>query len=167
MHVFGSYNIGNELERDERMEPFLIQSNYTDPTTKQMLQSLINKKLKYNKYKVAHFLLFSTTMLFGFFTFYLFYKTISKLSYSVYDAFSAVLNTDYFLYLLFIVFALFGGVKIIYEKKEKLEIEFHNLRCEIIDKSKDLWKEENWKQRHTIFEQMKAKYDINLYHESK
>ncbi|MFK4997736.1 DUF2663 family protein [Bacillus sp. N9] len=45
--------------------------------------------------------------------------------------------------------------------------EFHNLRCEIIDKSKDLWKEERWRSRHTIYAHLKKQYDINLYHESK
>jgi hypothetical protein len=54
------------------------------------------------------------------------------------------------------------------EKKEKAEKEFHALRCEIIDKSKDLWKkEESWTSRHLVFEMMKKTFDINLYHENK
>ncbi|MGW9606608.1 DUF2663 family protein, partial [Heyndrickxia sporothermodurans] len=39
--------------------------------------------------------------------------------------------------------------------------------CEIIDRSKDLWKNEAWKSRNVVFEMMKEKYNINLYHESK
>nr|WP_193750923.1 DUF2663 family protein [Bacillus coahuilensis] len=41
------------------------------------------------------------------------------------------------------------------------------MRKEIVDRSKDLWKEQRWNDRHIVFEHMKKNYDINLYHESK
>lgn len=149
------------------MEPFLLKMDHTDQTTKHILQSLINKKLKYNRYKNAYFILFSSSLLFSLFAFFMMYRETSHISYTVFDAFSTILNKDIFLYLLFIAFVLLGSVKIVHEKKEKLEKEFHDLRCEIIDKSKDLWKNDNWHKRHIVFEYMKKKYDINLYHESK
>lgn len=151
------------------MESFLINlDGHTDQTTKQMLQHLIEKKLKYNRYKNIHFIVFSTAILYGFFIFYFIYKTgIEPYSYSMLDAFSVLIEKSHFLMLIVIAFVLFGSVKIIFEKKEKSEKEFHALRCEIIEKSKDLWKGESWKERHKIFEQMKKNYDINLYHESK
>ncbi|MBS4176481.1 DUF2663 family protein [Lederbergia citrea] len=151
------------------MEPFLVKlGDHTDQTTKQMLQNLIVKKVKYTRYKRAHFLIMFTAFLFAFIVFYFIYKTaIEPNSYSLLDLFSVFVREGNFFVLTFIAFFLFGSVKIIFEKKEKAEKEYHALRCEIIEKSKDLWKGENWKQRHKVFEQMKKKYDINLYHQSK
>ncbi|MBS4217282.1 DUF2663 family protein [Bacillus sp. FJAT-49711] len=151
------------------MEAFLVDlGDHTDQTTKQMLQNLIDKRIKYNRYKNIHFLLLSIAFLFGFFVFSLFYKaTIETSTNSVLDTFFILVKKNHFLTLFFIAFTLFGSVKVIFEKKEKTEKEYHALRCEIIDKSKDLWKGDKWNQRHRVFEQMKKKYDINLYHQSK
>lgn len=54
------------------------------------------------------------------------------------------------------------------KKEEKSETDFHKLRCEIIQKSTDLWPQpDKWKARESVFHMMKHKYDINLYFESK
>ncbi|ODA15177.1 MULTISPECIES: YpbF family protein [Geobacillus] len=51
-------------------------------------------------------------------------------------------------------------------KSEKAEDDFHALRCEIIQKSIDLWQDqEQWNGRHRLFEWMKREYGINLYYE--
>ena len=57
---------------------------------------------------------------------------------------------------------------ILKKKMDKAEKEFHALRCEIVDRSKDFWKrEEVWRERHKIFNVLKENYGINLYHENK
>jgi hypothetical protein len=82
--------------------------------------------------------------------------------------FSAFLAQTYNLYALIFIFGLYGLMNLLKEKKDKAEKEYHALRCEIIDKSKDLWKQEDaWRNRHLVFEMMKKNYDINLYHENK
>lgn len=151
------------------MEPFLLKlGDQTDRTTKQMLQQLIYKRLKYNRYKKTHFFVFTTAFLYGFLIFYFIYKTsIQPFHYSLLDTFSVFFQKSHTFILTFIGIVLFGAIKIIFEKKEKAEKEYHDLRCEIIEKSKDLWKGENWDQRHIVFEQMKKIYNINLYHKSK
>ncbi len=58
-------------------------------------------------------------------------------------------------------------MKVLYTKREKAEKEYHALRSEIIDRSKDLWKEDSWKKRNEVYELMKKEWDINLYHVSK
>lgn len=59
-------------------------------------------------------------------------------------------------------------MNVIRQKVDKLEEEFHALRCEIIDKSTDLWNtDEAWRNRHLVFRMMKEQYGINLYHENK
>jgi len=157
------------MSEGEKMEPFLVElGDHTDQTTKQMLQNLIDKRIKYNRYKNIHFLLLTTAFVFGFFVFYFFYNTtIESSSSNILDMFSLFIKKNHFLTLFFIAFTLFGSVKVIFEKKEKSEKEYHALRCEIIEKSKNLWKGDKWNQRHRVFEQMKKKYDINLYHQSK
>ncbi len=77
---------------------------------------------------------------------------------------------DHFSHFLFLAAAigLYGYMVLIKKKLDKAEKEFQLLRCEIINKSKQLWeKEEEWKNRHKVFEMMKKNYDINLYHENK
>jgi adenylate kinase len=81
---------------------------------------------------------------------------------------SAVLNDTAAVYLLAFTIVGFGAMNLLKQQKEKKEKEYQELRCEIVDRSKDLWKkEEEWKNRHIVFEIMKKQYDINLYHEKK
>ena len=82
--------------------------------------------------------------------------------------FSSFVGQETNLYFLVAAGGLFGLMNLLKAKREKAEKEFHALRCEIIDKSKDLWKKEDeWKNRHLVYETMKKHYDINLYHENK
>lgn len=151
------------------MELFLHHlDDHTDMATKQMLQQLINKKRKFNRYKFTHFLLLSAAALYSLVVFYVVYHLIDQLYLSsVFDLFTFIISKNHLLFVMFIAACLFGSVKIFFERKEKAEKEFHDLRCEIIEKSKDLWKDESWTNRHRVFELLKEKYDINLYHESK
>ena len=81
---------------------------------------------------------------------------------------SASLNDVVAMFLIGISIIGFGAMNLLKQEKEKKEKEYQELRCEIVDRSKDLWKkEEEWKNRHIVFELMKKKYDINLYHEKK
>ncbi|WP_062104783.1 DUF2663 family protein [Bacillus niameyensis] len=151
------------------MEPFLVAfGEDMDQTTKQVLQNLINRKLKYNRYKNMHFTFLTIAILFCFLSFYFIYKTaIEPYNYSVLDMVSVFTGKSYFLLLIFIGFTLLGSVKIFFEKKEKSEKEYNDLRCEVIDKCGDLLPGNLWNERHKIFEYMKKKYNINLYHQSK
>lgn len=151
------------------MESFLLEEgDKMDPTTKRVLQNLIDRKLKLNRYKQLHFILFSTAILFSTILFYSVYNMV-VLPYqsSIFDLITFILQQNHFIFLLLLAFSLFGAVKIVFEKKAKSEKDYHALRCEVIDKSGDLWKGEQWEKRHKIYEQMKKKYDINLYHQSK
>ncbi|CAM3965909.1 DUF2663 family protein [Lederbergia lenta] len=151
------------------MDSFLLMMDeHTDVVTKQMLQSLINKRVKHTRYKTIHFTLLIIAMLYGFIALYVLYSQIIKpYSYTLLDIFSVFLANEFILFFLFCGFLLFGSVKIYFDKKEKAEKEFHELRCEIIDKSKDLWKNDSWGERHKVYKYLKSTYDINLYHESK
>lgn len=113
-------------------------------------------------------MLIYATAIYGLFVLYLLYsQLIQPYTHSILDVFSNFLANSYLLYVLLCGFLLIGSVKISLEKKEKAEKEFHDLRCEIIEKSKDLWKSDGWGQRHKIFSYLKSTYDINLYHVSK
>jgi hypothetical protein len=151
------------------MESSIIKlSDKTDKATKQMLQNVVVRKRKFDRYKNYHFLLVWISVFYSFTSLYLMYKTILQpFSYSFYQVFSLMVNDGKYMFFLFLAIFLFGATKVFYDKKEKYEKEYHDLRCEIIDRSKDLWKNDAWNSRHQIFEMMKEQYDINLYHESK
>ncbi|WP_066047514.1 YpbF family protein [Robertmurraya korlensis] len=147
----------------------LLLDDRTDQATKQMLQKVVDKKRKFDKLKLRHLLVMWTTIFLCFIYFYFLYKLIlAPYSYSFAAMFSVFVDHSANLYILVIVVGLYGFMNLLKEKREKAEKEYHALRCEIIDKSKDLWKkEEEWKNRHKVFEMMKKNFDINLYHESK
>ncbi|RIW28004.1 DUF2663 family protein [Bacillus salacetis] len=141
---------------------------WTDQATKQMLQNVIERKTKWDKFKRIHAIMLWSSVFLAFCLIYYFYnRIIGPYSYSFEAVFSVVFSKESHLYAFLVIFGMFGAVKVLYEKKEKAEKEYQALRSEIIDRSKDLWKEESWKKRHQVYELLKKQWDINLYHVSK
>lgn len=149
--------------------PIMMLDEHTDYATKQMLQKVVDKKRKFEKYKFRHNITIWLTITTTFIYFlYLYYAIILPYSYSFSAMFSAFVDQIKNLYMLILTIGLFGLMNLLRQKREKAEKEFHDLRREIVDKSKDLWKrEEAWKNRHHVYEMMKNNYDINLFYESK
>lgn len=141
----------------------------TDQVTKKMLQKVVERKRKYDILHFRHLVVMWTTIFSAFLFFFYIYKTIAiPYSHSFAVMFSQFVENIKNLYSLIFIGGLFGFMNVLREKRDKAEKEFHALRCEIIDKSTDLWnKEDQWKNRHIVFEMMKKEYDINLYHENK
>ncbi|HAQ08241.1 MAG TPA: DUF2663 domain-containing protein [Bacillus bacterium] len=152
------------------MEPEIMKlDDKTDPATKKMLQNVIDRKRKFDRYKSRHLLsVWVTIGLISIYFYYLYLNVIKPYSYSFAKIFSVYVQNSANLYFLIVTVGVYGLMILLREKREKAEKEYHALRCEIVDRSKDLWKkEEEWKNRHVVFEMMKKIYDINLYHENK
>ena len=152
------------------MESSIIRlDERTDQATRRMLQKVVERKRKYDRLESRHLIVMWSTILISFFYFiYLYYYLFQPYSYSFSAIFSSYVNQTSNLYLLIFIIGLYGYMNLIRGKRDKAEKEFHALRCEIIDKSKDLWKKEDaWKNRHIVFEMMKENFDINLFHENK
>jgi hypothetical protein len=149
--------------------PIIMLDERTDQATRKMLQKVVERKQKYDQLHYWHLVLMWSSIFISFSYFlYLYYSIFTPYSYSFAAMFSVYVNHSYHLFMLMCVIGLFGMMNVFRQKRDKAEKEFHALRCEIIDKSKDLWKqEEQWKNRHIVFEMMKKNYDINLYHENK
>ncbi len=146
----------------------ILLSEDTDQATKQMLQHLIERKRKLNYYQRTHKLFLLISIIYTLCVFYFMNRfIIVPYSYSLYELFTLLVNNTKYLYIILLSVGFFGVSNILFNKKEKYEKEYHDLRCEIIDRSKDLWKGDAWKNRHKVFQMMKKNYDINLYHESK
>jgi hypothetical protein len=142
--------------------------DWTDLATKQMLQNVIERKQKWDKFKQLHLIIMWSSVIFAFcFLYYFYNRIIGPYSYSFEAVFSAFFSKEIHMYVFLFIFGMFGAVKVLYDKKEKAEKEYHALRGEIIDRSKDLWKEDSWKKRHQVYELLKKEWDINLYHVSK
>ncbi|WP_428908962.1 YpbF family protein [Niallia sp. Krafla_26] len=149
--------------------PIMMLDEKTDQATRKMLQKVVERKRKFDKLTFWHLIIMWSAILvsFGYFL-YLYYNIFQPYSYSFATVFSVYIQDSKHLYMLMVVIGLFGLMNVYRQKRDKAEKEFHLLRCEIIDKSKDLWsKEDEWKNRHIVFEMMKKNYDINLYHENK
>lgn len=141
----------------------------TDPATKRMLQKVVERKQKYDKLHFRHLVVMWLTIFSAFLYVYYFYqKIIIPYSHSFTVMFSQFTGDSKNLYGAIIIGGLYGFMNVLREKRDKAEKEFHALRCEIIDKSTDLWcKDDQWQNRHLVFEMMKREYDINLFHENK
>jgi hypothetical protein len=141
----------------------------TDQATRQMLQKVIEKKRKYERLKNKHIFSIWTSMIMAVLLFgYVYYYIVVPYSSSFFTMFSMFVDRFSHFVFLSASIGMYGYMLMIKKKMDKAEKEYHGLRCEIIDKSKDLWKkEQEWKNRHKVFEMMKSNYDINLYHESK
>lgn len=142
--------------------------DWTDETTKQMLQNVVKRKRKFDKYEKLHLrVMWLTVAAFVTYAIFIYMNIFIPFSYSASAFFSAFVTTSMNVYFLVIIFGLFGYMNVLKKKTDKYEKEYHALRCEIIDKSSDLWQGEGWEKRHFVFEMMKKIYDINLYHENK
>jgi hypothetical protein len=151
------------------MDSPILLLEHTDEATKQMLDNVRKRKQKFDDAKKWHYFSIYSTLSFAFLFFSYFYLTVAKIySYSFFAMFSAAVNDSVNVLLFFVTLSLFGAMNLLKQQKDKKEKEYQELRCEIVDRSKDLWKKEDqWGNRHIIFEMMKNKYDINLYHEKK
>jgi hypothetical protein len=141
----------------------------TDEATKQTLENVRKRKAKFDKFNRYHKQsIWGTIILASLFLIYLYNTVVSVYSYSFAAMFSGFVNDSNNLTFLVCCVGMYGGMNLLKEKKDKAEKEYQDLRCEIVDRSKDFWKkEEEWKNRHIVFETMKKHYDINLYHEKK
>ena len=149
--------------------PILLFDDKMDKATKKILENVIKRKKKFDKYKQRHTLAIWGTFIPAFIYINYLYFTIAKVySYSFAAMFSAFVKDSNNLIFLFITIGMYGWMNLLKEKMDKAEKEFHELRCEIVDRSKDLWgTEEEWKNRHVVFELLKKNFDINLYHQKK
>ncbi|GHH98153.1 YpbF family protein [Neobacillus kokaensis] len=141
----------------------------TDPATKQMLENLRKRKVKFDVAEKRHFISVYGTLGLAFLFFCYFYFNIANhYSYSFFAMFSASLKDSMNMFLLAVTLISYGMMNVLRQQKDKKEKEYQELRCEIVNRSTDLWKgEKEWKNRHLIFELMKKQYDINLFHEKK
>ncbi|XJZ26075.1 YpbF family protein [Bacillota bacterium Lsc_1132] len=147
----------------------LLLDEKTDKATRKILENVIKRKKKFEIYKRRHTLAIWGTLIPAFIYVNYLYFTIAKTySYSFAAMFSAFVNNSNNLIFLVITIGMYGLMNLLKEKMDKAEKEFHELRCEIIERSRDLWStEDEWKNRHVVFEMMKKNFDINLYHQKK
>ncbi|RAP09198.1 YpbF family protein [Bacillus velezensis] len=142
---------------------------FADGPTKQMLQALVKRKLKYENYAAqCRRWQWASLVCFSLMCILLMFKSFNAPQASPQLILQEVLGHT--VYLCWIMASAFAYCTSYYFKKkeEKAEGEFHKLRCEIIQKSTDLWPQpEKWRARESVFHLMKHRYDINLYFESK
>jgi positive regulator of sigma E activity len=152
---------------DLAVSKVFLEYLHIDEVTKQMLFGVIEKKQKWERLKKNVISLQVGTLVgfAAFFVYVLFYLIFPS---DTLTAFIKVfLEKTVHLYILLWLFTSYWAILYYKRKCDKAEEEFHSLRCEIIQKSADLWKEEQqWKERHKLFEIMKKEYDINLYYEN-
>lgn len=141
----------------------------TDEATKQMLENVRKRKKKFDNVKKLHNYFIMATLLTSFiFLHYFYFHIAQQNAYSFFAMFSASVNDLTNVFLLGLTIGMYGTMNVLKQQREKKEKEYHDLRGEIVDRSKDLWKKEGyWENRHHAFEMMKKNYDINLYHHKK
>ena len=152
------------------MEAYMADiDEHTDEATKIMLSNVVKRKSKFDYYKSRHFLFIYLTLgITAILGLYAYKKIISPYSYSFTVMYNQFFANSFIIFGILLLAFLYGGMLYYKKKMDKAEKEYHALRCEIVDRSKDLWKNEiAWKNRHLLFNKFKELYDINLFHENK
>jgi hypothetical protein len=142
---------------------------HTDEATKIMLVNVVKRKRKFDHYKSRHFLfIYFTLGLIAILGVYIYKKIIVLYAHSFTAMYLHFFENKLIIFCFLVLAFTYGGMLHYKKKMDKAEKEFHALRCEIVDRSKDLWKNETaWKNRHLLFNKLKEQYDINLFHENK
>lgn len=151
------------------MEKPIERLMYTDIPTKKMLQELVERKRKYDQVQRQGLLWKWLTIILSFvFLLYLYRWFYLPFNGRIDTILISFFDQSFHLFFLIIIGSCYGAILYYKKKEEKKEKEYHELRCEIIDKSPDLWSNDQaWREREKVFEMMKRVYDINLYFESK
>ncbi|MGM7685155.1 YpbF family protein [Cytobacillus sp. Hm23] len=141
----------------------------TDQVTKQLLQHLVDRKRKFEfmkqRVKVLQYTLLFLCIIFFL---YILFFIVQPFYYSTSKIMSIFLGDEIHLFVLLTIFSVYGTILYYKKKVDKTEKEFHDLRCEVIRKSIELWPQPiKWHERERVFDLMQTEYDINLYHESK
>ncbi|MDF2556454.1 MAG: hypothetical protein K0R71_282 [Bacillales bacterium] len=152
-----------------KMEKIIQELPKTDETTKVILNELVEKKDKLDKAEkyYRYHVLFSFGL--SIILLYSIYQAIGQFDVIHFGTLQMLITQNNLnLFLVILLILDFAWLKVAKGKCTKLETEFHQLRMEIVDKAKDLWKsDEAWSGRHHVFSVIKEKFDINLYYESK
>ncbi|GMB07835.1 YpbF family protein [Thermolongibacillus altinsuensis] len=140
-----------------------------DEVTKQMLLHLIERKKEWDELETKQkWMKWCAILVFVAFASYLYVAIIRPSQGTIDRMISLFLDNSFHLYMLMFVFSIYWGSSFYKKKCEKAEQEFHALRCEMIQKSTDLFRTEDaWNARHLLFAWMKNEHDINLYYENK
>ncbi|WP_175639723.1 YpbF family protein [Metabacillus schmidteae] len=152
------------------IEPSIqLLNNHTDEPTKQMLDHLVDRKRKFEKYKNKCFQAqFSTFILLMGFIVYLYAFIIKPTGGQIDVVFQMIFDNEIHIFFILLIVAGYATARYFKKKEDKSETEYHNLRCEVIRKSAELWPQPaQWQNRHEVFKLMKREFDINLFHESK
>ncbi|MEW5321872.1 YpbF family protein [Geobacillus thermoleovorans] len=136
-----------------------------DEVAKEMLMAVIEKKKKWERLEKRTLLLQAAAFV-GLAVFFL-YILAKAASFGTWgERIAWFFAAPVHVFILLLLSTVYWAGVYYKGKSEKAEDDFHALRCEIIQKSIDLWKdEEQWNGRHRLFEWMKREYDINLYYE--
>ncbi|HEX7065868.1 MAG TPA: DUF2663 family protein [Bacillales bacterium] len=118
------------------------------------------KRCKTSVMKVTLFLIVLVIVL----LFYIFVVKQGALSHFSSGMFPSILS-DPFVWLLVIGLIVgFFRLKQVTRKYEEADDDYEALRCELIDRSEELWpKLAYWDIRHHLFEHLETEYEINLY----
>ncbi|MGG1347840.1 YpbF family protein [Bacillus subtilis] len=137
---------------------------FTDAPTKQMLQALVKRKHKFENYATqCRRWRWASLICLGLLCVMIMIKSPEPQL-----ILQEILSHTFYLFWMLATAFAYCTSYYFKKKEEKSETDFHKLRCEIIQKSTDLWPQpDKWKARESVFHMMKHKYDINLYFESK
>lgn len=146
-----------------------LLNDSTDLATKQMLQSVLNKKRKYDRFKRNCFRWQIFTLSGGmFFLLYFYQFTVIPNGTNIGYMLGELVGNSVHFFLILMIGASYATAHYHKKKEEKYEKEYHGLRTEIIRKSSELWPQPyHWKKRAEVYDMMKKNFDINLYFESK
>ena len=149
----------------QEFKEWKFNNKYTSDVMMEILKRLVESKKKEKKYETIHFWWGLTTLLCLLLAGCYVYWSKLMVTNTFITSLQALTSDIFFMVFVIIIVLCLLQLKYSKKKFEKAEKEFESLRMEVIERTVELWEnEEHWKNRHKVFEVMEKEYDINLYH---
>ncbi|HHY71651.1 MAG TPA: DUF2663 family protein [Bacillus bacterium] len=142
--------------------------HYLDEVGQVIIKDLLQLKRKFDKKEAElRFYKLAFLVIVAFFIGYLLFFIVMPYRFHYGMMISLLVNNVYHYLFIAVIVTIHSRLKFVEKKADMAEKDFNTLRCEVIQRSEELWPDgEKRKQRHHFFIEMKEKYNINLYYES-
>ena len=143
-------------------------SFYLDKVGQVIVKDLCELKKKHDK-KEAELKFYKSGLLLAsvLFLVYVLFFSVVPYRFHFSSMITVLINNVYNYFFIALIVTFFYRMKFIEKKAESAEKEYNALRCEVIQRTEELWPDvESRQKRHLFLKEMKDKYNINLYYEN-
>lgn len=138
-----------------------------DEVTRKVLNELIERKQEEKRWQqsVMRTALFLLVLFSAMLVYFFFFRHDENVVSAVFGFRESMVSNPTFMVLTCLLIVGLMRLKHVSKEHDDADDDFEDLRCEFIERSEDFFSEqEQWRNRHLIFDYFQKEYDINLFH---